>query len=66
MNTHTPRHMAAAERLAEIAELLATGFMRLRVKQSSPLSRDFGESSLHISPDQSGHPTAENRRMSDG
>jgi hypothetical protein len=50
--------MAAAERLAEIAKLLAAGLMRLRSRQSSDLSRRFGESSLDCVPYQSGHANA--------
>jgi hypothetical protein len=42
------------EHLAEIAEILALGLMRLRVRKSSQLSADHGESSLHFPPDQSG------------
>ena len=40
-----PARMSAAERLAEIAEILAAGLVRLRVRKSTPLSRDCGESS---------------------
>jgi hypothetical protein len=46
--------MSAAERLDEIAEILAAGLMRLRARKSSGLAADFGESSLHFPPDQSG------------
>jgi hypothetical protein len=35
-----------AERLAEIAEILAAGLMRLRARKSSPKSADCGEISL--------------------
>jgi hypothetical protein len=55
MNPLDPRHMTAAERLDEIADILAMGLMRLRARKSSPLSRDRGESSLDFSPGQSGH-----------
>jgi hypothetical protein len=54
-NAIDPRRLSAAERLDEIAEILAAGLMRLRARKSSPLSRDPGESSLDFSPDQSGH-----------
>jgi hypothetical protein len=50
--------MSAAERLAEVAEILATGLMRLRARQSSQLSRQFGESSLDCVADRSGHANA--------
>jgi hypothetical protein len=44
----------ANQRLSEIAELLATGLSRLETRKSSRKSADFGESSLHFTPDQSG------------
>ncbi len=56
MNALHPSHMSAAERLDEIAEILATGLMRLRARQSSPLSGSIGESSLDCAAHQSGHP----------
>ena len=45
----------AAERLGEIAEILAAGLMRLRARKSSQLSAEDGESSLHFMPAESGH-----------
>jgi hypothetical protein len=54
------------DHLTEIAEILAMGLVRLQARaitearsvdpahMSSPLSADFGESSLHFTPDQSG------------
>jgi hypothetical protein len=50
-----PKHMSAAERLDEIADILAAALIRLSARKSSGLSRDRGESSLDFSPDQSGH-----------
>src|SRR3954469_23383224 len=50
-----PDRMAAAERLDEVAAILAAGLVRLLAPKSSELSADPGESSLHFSPDQSGH-----------
>jgi hypothetical protein len=47
------------ERLSEIAEILAAGLMRLRARQSSHLSADGGESSLHFPPDESGRRSPE-------
>lgn len=47
--------MTAAERVDEIADILAAGLIRLRARKSTPLSRDRGESSLDFSPDRSGH-----------
>jgi hypothetical protein len=61
-----PNTLKTNERLAEIAEILVAGLMRLHARKSSPLSRDFGESSLHVSPNQSGHPAPGQRRMADG
>ena len=55
MNPLSPNRMSAAERLDEIADILAAGLIRLRARKSSRLSRDRGESSLDFSPDQSGH-----------
>ena len=54
MNPLDPRHMTTAERLDEIADILAAGLMRLRVRKSSHLSRDPGESSLDFSAGQRG------------
>ena len=59
-NSIDPGRMTAAERLAEIAEILAAGLMRLRARQSSPLSPDCGESSLDCPAHQSGHADALN------
>ena len=42
--------MTPKERLAEACDLLALGLIRLRARQSSELSPDLGESSLHIPP----------------
>jgi hypothetical protein len=54
-NAIRPDRLSAAERLDEIADILAAGLMRLRARKSSPLSRDHGESSLDFSPNQRGH-----------
>jgi hypothetical protein len=47
--------MTAAERLDEIADILAAGVMRLHARKSSQISGDPGESSLDFSADQRGH-----------
>ena len=57
--------MSPAERLAEIAEILAAGLVRLRARQSSQLSCNFGESSLDCAATQSGHPNPDTRSTSD-
>jgi hypothetical protein len=54
-NPLRPDLMTPAERLDEIADILAAGLMRLRASKSTPLSHDPGESSLDFSPDQRGH-----------
>jgi hypothetical protein len=54
-----PGRFSPAERLAEIAEILATGLIRLRARQSSHLSADCGESSLDCLAQQSGHAPAQ-------
>jgi hypothetical protein len=56
--------LSTEDRLAEVAELLATGLLRLRLRrsgQSSALSRDGGESSLDRSPDRSMHADPQRR-----
>jgi hypothetical protein len=53
-NAISPDQMSAAERLAEIAEILAVGLMRLRARQSSSLFAPNGDSFLDFSPPKSG------------
>jgi hypothetical protein len=50
-----PAHLSADERLDEIADLLAAGLMRLKSRQSTPLSPDGGDSSLDCAAHQSSH-----------
>ena len=57
-NALNPSHMSANERLAEVADILAAGLMRLRLRQSTPLSQPPGESSLDCPGHQSGHANA--------
>jgi hypothetical protein len=47
-NPTDAKQLSAGERLAEIAQTLAAGLMRL-ARKSSPKSADFGESSLAFS-----------------
>ena len=56
-----PASMSAAERLAELAGLLATGFIRLNASESSPLSADGGERSVDYAASKSGHATGNSR-----
>ena len=57
-----PNHMTAAERLAELGQILAQGFIRLHARKSSSLSADQGESWVDFSPDRSGHADTPKRR----
>lgn len=47
--------LSPAKRLAELAEILAAGLMRLRARKSTPLSPHSGESSLDCAGHQSSH-----------
>jgi hypothetical protein len=60
-NALAPDLMTAEERLTEVAQILAAGFMRLRRRQSisSAVCRDFR---LDFSPERSVHATARQRR----
>ena len=55
MNGLDPDRMTTDERLAELAELLARGLVRLRAKQSSGLSDGGESSSVDFTAHQSGH-----------
>jgi hypothetical protein len=46
--------LTSAERISEIAEILAAGLMRVRARQSSALSPHGGECSLDCAAHQSG------------
>lgn len=50
-----PGRLTAAERLAEIADILAAGLIRLKSRKSSHLSAVSGESSLDCAANQSSH-----------
>jgi hypothetical protein len=62
INGLRPDLMSPAERLAEIAEILATGLVRLRARQSTSLLPPPGESSLDCPGDQSGHANSETEK----
>ena len=66
MNSASSNNVELPERIAEIARLMANGLQRLRARQSSRELRPFGESSLHISPDQSGDAPPSSAEISDG
>jgi hypothetical protein len=55
VNQINPTSMSASERLAELAEILATGLMRLRARQSTPLVAHRGDSSLDSPANPSSH-----------
>lgn len=54
-NPLPPDQLTPAERLAELAEILAAGLIRLRAQKSTPLPADCGESLLDCPGRQSGH-----------
>jgi hypothetical protein len=54
-NALHPDLMKPAERLDEIAEILAAGLMRVRSRKSSPLSAVGGDSLLDCAAHPSGH-----------
>lgn len=60
-NPLCPDRMTAAERLTEVAAILATGIRRLAARKSSPLSADRAESSLDCPADQSVSVSVRNR-----
>lgn len=59
-NPLPPDRMTAAERLAEITEILAAGILRLKERESAHAGGDRGDVSLAIPARQSLH--AQNRR----
>jgi len=59
-----PDHMTSAERLDEIAEILAAGAMRLMAQKSSRLSADTGDSSVDFTASQSVYGEENKRRNS--
>lgn len=58
-NALDPNRMTTAERLDEVAAILAAGLVRLRARQSSRLSANLGDSCLDFSESKSGHGTVE-------
>ncbi len=55
-----PNQMTPAERLDELASILAAGLIRLRARQSSKQSADRGDSCLDFPGHQSGHEPVDN------
>lgn len=56
-NPLDPTNISPAERLAELAVLLAAGFIRLNASESRDLSADHGESYVDFTSPKSGHAT---------
>jgi hypothetical protein len=54
--------MTAEERIAELGEILARGFVRLRARKSRSISADRGESCVDFVRDGSGHAAPAQRR----
>ena len=63
-NALHPRHMTAAERLDEVAEILAAGAMRLMARKSSHLSAERGDSSFDFTGERSVYGVENKRRNS--
>jgi hypothetical protein len=54
-NAVNPERLSPNERIAEIAEILAAGLMRLKLRKSSHLSAVSGDSLLDCTAHQSSH-----------
>ncbi|CAA7618235.1 hypothetical protein [Magnetospirillum sp. SS-4] len=59
-----PDHMTAAGRLDEIAEILATGAMRLMARKSTRLSAERGDCSVDFTANRSVYGVENKRRNS--
>mgnify|MGYP005643787351 FL=1 len=60
-NALHPDRMTAAERLGELAAILASGLARLQARKSRQLSSDLGDCCLDLSLHQSGHEPVETK-----
>jgi hypothetical protein len=60
-NALHPGRMTTAERLGELASILASGLIRLQARKSRQLSLDKGDSCLDLSPHWSGHESVETK-----
>ncbi len=60
-NALRPDRMTTAERLGELASILAAGLIRLKARKSRQLSPDRGDLYLDLPPYQSGHEPVETR-----
>ena len=61
-NALAPDLVTAEERLTELGQILAAGFMRLRRRQSMSVAARSGDFRLDFSPERSVHATARQRR----
>jgi hypothetical protein len=61
-NALVPDLMTAEERLTEVAQILATGLLRLRRRESERHVSHLEKKNLDFSPDRSVHATARKRR----
>ena len=61
INALHPSRMTTAERLGELAAILAAGLIRLQARKSRQLSVDQGDSYLDLPPYQSGHEPVETK-----
>jgi hypothetical protein len=62
-NALHPNRMSPAERLTELGRILAVGFIRMKARQSSPLSADRGESTVDYAAPKSGYATCNSGGM---
>ena len=62
-NALHPSRMTAAERIAELGQLLARGLVRLQARNASTLSADRGDCFVDFAAHQSGHADALERRL---
>ena len=60
-NALHPSRMSTAERLGELASILAAGLIRLQARKSRQLSVDLRDSYLDLPPHQSGHESVETK-----
>ena len=63
-NALSPDRMTAAERLDEVAEILATGAMRLMARKPSRISADRGDRSVDFTAERSVYGVENKRRNS--
>ena len=54
-NALPPDRMSAAERRAELCDLLAFGLVRLKARERAVISRETGDICLHYSADECRH-----------